>query len=181
MRLFISVPFDGIAEKYITAVSGACRSLSESGRFSPPERYHITLAFLGELPAARIPEIVRAMQETAVPPFSVTLGGIGQFRQRDGNVLWIGAEGSALHTLRAALTRRLSAAGIPVDHHDFRPHITLARRFVPSARFDPTLIQRRFQPLEYTVSSFCLMESSRPDGVLTYTEQYRRGLSHDRF
>jgi RNA 2',3'-cyclic 3'-phosphodiesterase len=45
-------------------------------------------------------------------------------------VLWVSLEGdvSALEALQADLSARLRAAGIPLEHRPFRPHITLARR-----------------------------------------------------
>lgn len=90
------------------------------------ERLHMTLHFIGELPAERIDETAAAL---AMPctPFELTFGR---------NVLWPhgiavlepGSTPEPLIDLQTTLAGALRALSLPVDLRDFKAHVTLARR-----------------------------------------------------
>lgn len=92
---------------------------------------HLTLRFLGETAAARLPAISEAIAETAArtPPLQLRVGGLGVFGGARARVVWVGLEGDTGALTRCAmeLNEALAAAGLPSQESDFRPHLTLAR------------------------------------------------------
>jgi 2'-5' RNA ligase len=99
-------------------------------RFTPVERWHVTLAFLGEVDAARLGEVERAVAGVRPRgPIGLRISGGGSFggRGRSG-VLWAGLAGDlpALAGVHADLRAALEVAGLPHDTRPFTPHLTVA-------------------------------------------------------
>ena len=168
MRLFIAVNFDERTKQKILAVQRRLKKLGP-GRFSRPENFHLTLAFLGEVPEDRVSEIKAAMARVTVPKMILTFSKTGCFRRDGDEIWWIGLEeNEALAALQGSLIKKLKAAGFyPDDHGKFRPHITLARG-MHAGKPDPEKLLPG--PFSTEVGSIHLMLSHRPDGRLTYTE-----------
>ena len=100
---------------------------------TPPERWHLTLAFLGDVADA---EPVGAELATALhdrPAFELRLEGSGTFG-RNGPV-WVGVGGDvpALHGLVDAVAGAVRSSGIPLERRPYRPHLTVGRRGHPRA------------------------------------------------
>ncbi|MGW6937835.1 RNA 2',3'-cyclic phosphodiesterase [Streptomyces xanthophaeus] len=104
-------------------------------RWNRIEDWHITLAFLGELPVATVPLLRPPLAELAAArrPLELALGGCSHFGER---VLWSGIEGDleGLHRLAADVRTVVKECGIAFEDRPLRPHLTLAR----SRRNDPT-------------------------------------------
>ena len=98
---------------------------------SEPERWHVTLAFLGEVadPACVADRLRSAVP--AVASFPLALRGSGTFGR--GAVVWVGLNGDvpALRSLAGAVVRACLAAGVEVDDRPFRPHLTVGRKGHP--------------------------------------------------
>ena len=131
-RLFVSVDLDGVADE-VRAIQKQFEGASGL-RFTDPERAHLTLKFLGDTDADRVPELVEtletAVDESGVEPFSAEFGGLGVFPSLEYiSVVWLGVrEGSEeLTRLHEAIERRTVAMGFDPETHDFTPHVTLAR------------------------------------------------------
>ncbi|MCF2533983.1 RNA 2',3'-cyclic phosphodiesterase, partial [Yinghuangia soli] len=97
-------------------------------RWNRIEDWHITLAFLGELPAEVVPGLRAALAEVsgAHPAPELALVGAGHF---DDRVLWSGLRGDLdrLHALAASVRQAVAACGLPYADRPLRPHLTLAR------------------------------------------------------
>jgi RNA 2',3'-cyclic 3'-phosphodiesterase len=97
-----------------------------AARATPPERLHLTLHFIGAVPAARLEEVKRGLAVRSRPASlqlgtpELWAGGIAVLRGRDAP--------AALLDLHEQLGRALLALGLPVEQRPFRPHFTLARR-----------------------------------------------------
>ena len=93
---------------------------------------HLTLKFLGEVPAKTVPDFSAAISRAVagLEPFSVLLEGKGVFpRRRDPRVLWIGItdpEGK-LEDLHSRVEAESFASGFAKEEKRFHPHLTLAR------------------------------------------------------
>ncbi|MFE9728814.1 RNA 2',3'-cyclic phosphodiesterase [Streptomyces sp. NPDC005794] len=97
-------------------------------RWNRIEDWHITLAFLGELPAATVPLLRPPLAGLAAShrPPHLALRGSGHF---DDRVLWSGVEGDLdeLHTLAADVRSAVRGCGVAFVDRPLRPHLTLAR------------------------------------------------------
>jgi RNA 2',3'-cyclic 3'-phosphodiesterase len=99
----------------------------------PPEQWHLTLAFYGEVDESKADKLQaglgRAAERTA--PFGVRLAAAGTFPRQPtkARVLWVGLDGEVDAMRR--LADRCAGAGrrarIAVEDRAFRPHLTLAR------------------------------------------------------
>lgn len=99
----------------------------------PPENLHLTLAFLGEIPADDVAAVGAAVQDIAdiEPwPLRLALGGPLWLSPRRPHVLCaeVHDQDGTLGRFHAALAARLrDAVGYEPEHRRFRPHITVAR------------------------------------------------------
>lgn len=98
-----------------------------------PEKIHLTLKFLGNIPAddvARISEALTAAAR-AVAPFSFTVTGLGCFPNlKQPRVVWAGvAAGDAPHVieLQKSVEAELARLGYPREDRPFSPHVTMGR------------------------------------------------------
>jgi 2'-5' RNA ligase len=91
-----------------------------------PERLHVTIHFLGNVPAARLAELRSGLQvnwhgeELVLDAAHVWAGGIA--------ALEASRVPPGLAALHAALADRLRSLELPVDARPWRPHVTLARK-----------------------------------------------------
>ncbi|MFD3873233.1 RNA 2',3'-cyclic phosphodiesterase [Streptomyces sp. NPDC058623] len=97
-------------------------------RWNRIEDWHVTLAFLGELPVAAVPLLRPPLAELAArrAPVQLALRGGGHF---DDRVLWSGIDGDldGLHLLASEVRAVVEECGIPFADRPLRPHLTLAR------------------------------------------------------
>ena len=140
MRLFIAAEPHG-AEEALAETLAALRD-SVRGRFVAPGSLHVTLAFLGDVPASRVDAASAALAAGCAQingPFPVTLGDLGSFGKRSRAILWQGfRDAGALPELAAAVRAELTAAGFEFDRKSFRAHITLMRNADLSSGALPT-------------------------------------------
>ncbi|MEX2288622.1 MAG: RNA 2',3'-cyclic phosphodiesterase [Planctomycetaceae bacterium] len=92
---------------------------------------HVTLKFLGDTSLDAIPELAAGVAEVAgaAAPFAVRLSGVGAFPNSERpTVVWAGlVQAESLIRLVSQLESRVAPLGLPPEHRDFRPHLTLAR------------------------------------------------------
>ena len=137
MRLFVGITPTPEARAH--AAEAVDRLATTAGlRRLARERWHVTLAFLGEVDPDRIPELATRLDDVAqaqAPLQGLRLAGAGTFR----GVLWLGVEPTERHSpadrLARAVQREMRSAGIPVERKQWRAHLTIAR-WRPSADRD---------------------------------------------
>jgi 2'-5' RNA ligase len=139
----------------------------QSRRLAPPSRWHLTLAFLGDLPDSRLEATTdalgRASRYASEPP-RLRLSGGGRFGRGRFTVLWVGIAGDvdAVRAIAAAVRGELKRAGLPFDPKPFRPHLTLAR---PSDRLGPDELAAdldaldRYRGPEWVIEELVLVRS----------------------
>ncbi|MEW2138040.1 RNA 2',3'-cyclic phosphodiesterase [Streptomyces sp. NPDC005409] len=97
-------------------------------RWNRIEDWHITLAFLGELPVTAIALLEPGLADLAAThePLRLALRGGGHFDER---VLWSGIDGDVpgLHRLATQVRELVKECGIAFQDRPLRPHLTLAR------------------------------------------------------
>jgi len=129
LRLFFALWPDDAARRAISALAREVAQRAE-GRATRGETIHLTLAFLGDVDANRLPALAAlgAAVAGAAPPFALKLDLVGGYG--DARVAWLGAEPvpAPLAALAARLNAALAAGGFRVDHRPFAAHVTLARK-----------------------------------------------------
>jgi RNA 2',3'-cyclic 3'-phosphodiesterase len=110
----------------------AVRALPGGPRWTDPARWHLTVAFLGEVDEPRVDRLVAAVGSAADAGRAVRLRlrGAGVFPPRGApRVLWAGVDGELAQWGRTAraVGRAARSAGVPVERKPFQPHLTLGR------------------------------------------------------
>lgn len=132
MRLFVAVnPPTHLRRELSTRLDAVRGDVAVA--WTLPERWHLTLMFLGEWPAARLPSLAAGLREAVAPrnPFPIQPGNLGAFPSlRRPRVLFLHLDGGEpLQALAQDVRRAVDTiwSGGPQDRKDFRPHLTLAR------------------------------------------------------
>jgi RNA 2',3'-cyclic 3'-phosphodiesterase len=133
MRMFVALtPPEGALEDLGEFL--VPRQEAERGfRWTAPEQWHVTLAFMHEVPDRALDDLVARLQRAAArrTPFSVTLAGGGAFPHAGrAKVLWTGlavSDGEELRRLATGSRAAANKAGAEADGGRFHPHLTLAR------------------------------------------------------
>ena len=133
VRSFISIP---VPKAGIEVLERAVKRLdSEIGgqvRWVRPRGIHVTLKFMGDIPASTVERVLEALPEVAAAfrPFEISVSGLGVFpNSRRPRVLWAGLDGdlATLLALQIAVDQAVEKLGLPKEERPFSPHLTLGR------------------------------------------------------
>ena len=141
LRLFVAVDVPRLNERQIDETLAPWRERLPTGRWVEPEKWHVTLKFLGPTFPRLVPVVKDAVRATAasVEPFELHLGNLGIFPgPRKARVLWVGLDDpdDGLGRLAAGLEERL-AEEFPSERRGFNAHLTVARFRQPAPVDDP--------------------------------------------
>jgi len=164
------------------------REVAPQIRWIGPERYHITLRFVGDVPTASVPDLVAAadalMSESAFP---VKLTGTGTFPPKGiPHIIWVGVRADPLCGLRTRLDVALARIHLPYRGGKFSPHLTVgragrSRRISQSARsreLSPIAVSRAPRiSLHFTVRAVRLVRSQLHAAGPIYTNIHSARLS----
>ena len=122
------------------------REVPGAPRWTRPDRWHLTLLFLGAVPDDRVSPLVDAAAPAVggTPAMTLRLAGGGRFGSlRRPQVAWAGLDGdvAALSALAARLTAAARTVRLPVEDRPFRAHLTLGR-WRPRQPADGSLTER---------------------------------------
>ncbi|WP_158986078.1 RNA 2',3'-cyclic phosphodiesterase [Lysobacter panacisoli] len=166
-RLFFALwPHDELRARIDETAAALEREHAPGGRRLKPDRYHVTLQFLGDfrpLPGRLVEDAVAAAATVQAPAFGLPLDCVGSFR--GSNVWWLGHGDTpdGLRTLWDNLGRALALRRVPIKASgSFVPHLTIqrdVRRQIPSTPI---------APLPWRVREFVLVDSrpGRPYDIL---------------
>ncbi len=122
-RLFAALP---VPDEETNRLARLQRDLA-GAHWRPPENFHITLCFYGDVRHELAYEIDSLLGLIEFPVFDIVLEGMGWFGRREPSAVWARVRESdelrALASLCTAAARRLN---LPVDRHPYTPHVTLA-------------------------------------------------------
>ncbi|MFD7880331.1 RNA 2',3'-cyclic phosphodiesterase [Streptomyces sp. NPDC059766] len=128
VRVFIAVAPPDHAKEELARELRPAYGTHPRMRWNRVEDWHITLAFLGELPpeTALLLRAPLAALAAGRQPMRLSLRGSGNF---DDRVLWSGIDGDLdeLHMLATDVRTAVRNCGIAFAERPLRPHLTLAR------------------------------------------------------
>ena len=99
-----------------------------TGRHVPPENFHITLVFLGNVEDQAIPELTDGAEGLSIPSFRLQINHAGWWKR--AKVAWLAPAYTPepLLELVRHLNHQARLAGLPIDERDYNPHLTIARK-----------------------------------------------------
>lgn len=134
LRLFVAVELPEEIREGLRELMDALRThaAAHAVRWVRPEGIHITLKFLGAVPAGRLDELQRALERATagVAPFEFAVSGMGSFGgRRNVRVVWagVGGETAALASLAARVEDEMAPLGFARESRPFAAHLTLGR------------------------------------------------------
>lgn len=136
MRVFAAVVPSPEAHVDLDAFVEPRRAVDSPWRWTPSHLWHVTLAFLAEVPQGSVDDVVEEIAAVAdsTAPIPLRLQGAGMFpHAAEARVMWTDIRSKHPHGLtdleRLALRTRTACSriGVPTAGGDYRPHLTLAR------------------------------------------------------
>jgi RNA 2',3'-cyclic 3'-phosphodiesterase len=172
VRLFVAAYPPQSAVEHLAATVDRLEVVRAAGRgvntrLAARPLWHVTLAFLGEVPdqaeavaAGALDRAVAALERAPV----LRIAGGGRFGRGRFTILWTGLAGevAGLRDLAQRLRRELRRARLPYDGKPLRPHLTLARpgdRLAEEALAADLAVLRGYQGPEWRVESASLVRS----------------------
>lgn len=177
-RLFVALPVAPEVRAAVEAAVAPMQAREDRVAWTRPDGWHVTLAFLGTLPAGDVDEVVQVCGAAVRSAATGQLHGAAAVRLRVGapgtfgdRVAWLRVDDEpvgAVAVLGSAVQEALAAADLPVDRKPVRPHLTLARgrRRLPAGFADqlPTV------DAAWSVHRAVLVESVLGRGPARYEE-----------
>lgn len=134
IRSFIAIELDQALLDELDAVQKKLRALDSTNdiRWVRPAGIHLTLKFLGDVPADNIAQVSKALDRgvAGMSPFLLTAERLGVFPNwRRPRVVWVGLSGAlnALQSLHENVEQAMTKLGFEPEARKFNPHLTIGR------------------------------------------------------
>lgn len=171
IRLFVGLSMPEDIRQRLSLLNGGV----PGARWEPPENYHVTLRFIGEVELGRAEDIDAELHRLRMPSFTLSLSAVDHFGPHDkARVLYVGVErNEMLQRLQAKVENAVQRAGMPAETRKFTPHVTLARlKDSPVQRIQTFREQYNlFRAGPFAVTEFTLYSSHPGKGHSVYHEE----------
>lgn len=158
LRLFYALWPDDKARARLQHLQGFTR-----GRRIHQDKLHMTLAFLGQQPAEKLPQLKNILADLPHSDIMLSIDHLGYFKKN--RIAWAGMQAipDALLELQLTLVKMLESKGITLldNTGHFKPHVTLARDADPPADVP-------FDPIVWHAGHAALLHSTQENGKLIY-------------
>ncbi|WP_211864139.1 RNA 2',3'-cyclic phosphodiesterase [Neoroseomonas soli] len=177
LRLFVALALPSeLRERVATLVGGI-----PGAKWVPPENYHLTLRFIGEIENWRAQEVDDALTAIRGNAFDLSLRGLGTF-EKAGRIhaLWVGVErNDAMTHLQGKVETALQRIGLPPERKRFSPHLTIARteRAPPEKVISFVQAHNLFRAEPVRVEYFTLFSSRLGKEASVYTPEVEYDLA----
>ena len=158
MRFFFALWPDEDINRQLTELAGRL-NLERRGRRVDPKNYHMTLVFVGEVPATKLAVLQQIGRSLRVPRFTLNCDAIEFWQDSKVVVTVVRTPPPGL----LDLCSRLSAALELPPPKSPRPHVTLARKVVQAPVLQAML------PMEWWTTTFSLIRSDTGGAESAYT------------
>jgi 2'-5' RNA ligase len=178
IRTFICLEIPPSTKERIARLQSSLRRIDAQVSWVKPANIHLTLKFLGDVPATQMDSVCEAASRAAhsVSSFEIEVSGAGCFpSQKSPRVLWVGLASIAesLKRLHRAVEDELAREGFPPEAKRFSPHLTLGRMRSPrnSSELAEELIRQGFEAETFRAEELIVMRSDLNPGGSIYTPQ----------
>ena len=161
-RLFFAVwPGDELR----LALAPRIRALQPAGAGRPqrPDQWHVTLEFLGPVPASRVALVREAAAQVHAATCDIVFDAVEYWRRPEVLCLVARSLPPPLESLVRQLREALAARGFEPESRPYRAHLTLARKVTQPVAPVP------FEPLHWPAADFSLVESVTDRSGSVYT------------
>lgn len=185
-RVFVAIELPQAARKRLIERIDQLRDSIPEARasWSREENLHLTLKFLGDIPAANVGALSQAVEQAALSarPFEILFGGCGVFPSHGPpRVLWIGIDdpSGSLAKLYRRLEDECAGAGFVREERPFHPHLTIARLRKPEGARRLAALHREiaFSSFPVVVSELCVFRSELGNEGSKHTALSRQKFS----
>jgi len=119
----------------------------------PAANYHVTIAFVGSVPAERLPVLLGIGAETRAARFALRFEALEYWPKPEVVVASVRTIPPALQVLWDDLHARLAAHDFELAPKRLRPHVTLARKVTQAP------VPMVMSPLDWEANNFSLVRS----------------------
>ena len=167
LRLFVALELPDAVRQHLASIPAGVTGIGRR-EWTPMQNLHLTLKFLGDVEADRLPAIIAALHQAGgLPPFDTQAGAFCCFpNPRRARILAaeLADESGGLHAMQARIDALCETIGFAKERRAFRAHVTLARGR-PTLRADAVAdVLHRARTLfpgpRWTVDAFTLMRST---------------------
>ena len=132
MRLFVAIRLPPPIVSGLDIIRGRLAEFDSIPRYPDVTGFHITLAFLGEMPDGGEEMVEGGLRSACAGfgEFGLALGAGGSFPEGEAaRVISLRVEGQVRQVgeLQKVVVKELSDLGVRLDKRPFSPHVTLAR------------------------------------------------------
>lgn len=171
MRLFVAIRPSADAVRHLDEFLDVRRDAADF-RWSAPEHFHVTLAFLGDVPDYCLDDLLDLLEAAAGrrTATATAIAGGGAFPHvAAAKVLWAGlsldeSASEQLKQLSASTRAAGNRVGARVDGSAFTPHVTLARLGRPVELSNWVRLLDAYAGPEWPVTEFELVASHLREG-----------------
>ncbi|WP_444885426.1 RNA 2',3'-cyclic phosphodiesterase [Microbulbifer sp. PSTR4-B] len=134
-RLFIGIKPDVASQAFLDEITTLCQKQLKGTstshiRWTTPNNWHLTLAFLGSIPKEKIPQLKQGLIELAhcKRSFQSRICSLTPFPKQHSKILAVElALNPNLTELHEECRQFIGELGMEPENQEYRPHITLAR------------------------------------------------------
>jgi len=178
-RLFVALPVpEEVAGDLMALQAGV-----PDARWVPPENFHVTLVFAGDVQGGTMRDFEEELADIAGPPFPIAIAGVDQLSSgKQPRALVAKVEPSdRLDWLQQKVSTVARNCGIQLERRKYRPHVTLAR-FGSGAETGHHIAQfmashGTFRTGPWIAEHFALYSSRTGRNGSIYTEEAAYGLT----
>jgi 2'-5' RNA ligase len=132
IRTFVAVGVAPAVTRRAATLVDRLRVSQAEVRWVDADKMHLTLKFLGDVPAVETPQVCQAVADAArgVVPFPIHFRGAGAFpNAQRARTVWLGVDEGleSITKLQRSVDKVLAGLGFPKEHRRFHPHLTLGR------------------------------------------------------
>lgn len=176
IRTFIAIEIPASIQQQIALLQNRLKSVGEGISWVKTNNIHLTLKFLGDVPAKLMQQVIEATENacTDVSTFGLEIKGTGFFPDaKRPRVLWVGCEenSGSMQKIHQNLNLKLSVLGFEKDTRRFSPHLTIGRvKDYRNLGDIPHLMQNtNFSTEKFVVTEVIVMKSQLHPAGSIYT------------